>query len=415
MPVRHAVRALSERLSHARRLLSLDFSPRLPPWSRLHRPTTPVQRLRAEATRIGPLASRHPVARLTFGAAAVFWQLRAPWEALVGAARHGAGIREAGGPSRLTQFRNALGAAYAWNVAPRNYFALRLWKRASDLSAETVVQDAEIGLHQMVANRGLDVGAVADKDRFAALCRSHALPVAGTLHVLRGATSDVGVPLPRRSLFVKPIDGAQGLGAQRWLFDGEAGRWVRGAQRLDQPELLSYIDSMRGGRPYLLQECLANHPELERISGPTLSSMRVMTRRSADGTVSSPCVVLKIGRHGAEVDNRHAGGIVCALDPDSGRLAAGFSSLALGPVVEHPDSGVPLDGCVITVHREVVELALRAHRTIAGLPRTVGWDIAATPEGPVIIEANTVWGAGAIQWARQGPLPTVLVETYLPG
>lgn len=41
--------------------------------------------------------------------------------------------------------------------------------------------------------------------------------------------------------------------------------------------------------------------------------------------------------------------------------------------------------------REAVELALAAHRT---LPRiyTIGWDVAVTEDGPIIIEGNADYG-----------------------
>ncbi|MBN9282025.1 MAG: hypothetical protein J0H37_07220, partial [Hyphomicrobium denitrificans] len=38
----------------------------------------------------------------------------------------------------------------------------------------------------------------------------------------------------------------------------------------------------------------------------------------------------------------------------------------------------------------VTELALRAARTFLPL-RTIGWDIALTPDGPVIVEGNRWW------------------------
>ncbi|MEK9508266.1 sugar-transfer associated ATP-grasp domain-containing protein [Gemmatimonadota bacterium Y43] len=413
MVVPRIARAVAQRLSRARRLVELDFSPRLPPWSRLRHPTSEVQRLRRDATRVGPLASRRPGERAVFAAAAIVWHLRAPWDAVSAAALHGRRIREAGGPGRWTLFRDSLAAAFAWNVSPRVFHALRLWDSATGLSAETVVQDAEIGIHQMIANRGLDVGRVADKARFAELCTSHDLPVVRTLAVLRGADTDLRTVLPAAPVFFKPLEGSQGEGAQRWLFDPGDERWVRKGRRLDRGELLSSIHAFRRGRGFLVQECLVNHPELESLSGPTLSSLRIMTRVSDDGAVSVACVVLKVGRQGAEVDNRHAGGIVCAVDPATGRVGAGLSSTRFGAITAHPDSGAELEGRVLTVHRDAMAVATRAHATLPDLPRTVGWDIAVTPEGPVIIEANSMWGAGIVQWALQGPVPLQLIEPYL--
>lgn len=415
MVVPRIARAVAQRLSRARRLVELDFSPRLPPWSRLRHPTSEVQRLRRDATRVGPLASRRPGARAVFAAAAIVWHLRAPWDAVSAAALHGRRIREAGGPGRWTLFRDSLAAAFAWNVSPRVFHALRLWDSATGLSAETVVQDAEIGIHLLEANRAhseVDSGLVANKRRFEEACKRARLPVAETAVVLSGPRSGPGPVLPPSPLFFKPLDGQQGVGAQRWEFDSVGHRWTRRGVRLDEAELLEVIDGLRRGRSYLVQRCLENHRELAEFCGRTLSTFRVVTALEGEGPARVVCVGLKVGRVGAEVDNRHAGGLVCGVDMESGRLLAGVSGSSAQMHRTHPDHGGPLEGRRLTVHRDVVALAVRAHRALPHLPVSLGWDVAATPAGPVLIEANSLWGSDLAQVALRGPLPDWLVARY---
>jgi hypothetical protein len=60
----------------------------------------------------------------------------------------------------------------------------------------------------------------------------------------------------------------------------------------------------------------------------------------------------------------------------------------LGWLDAHPDTGAAITGRVLPLWDEVLALAAQAHRAFAD--RTViGWDIAITADGPVLIEGNS--------------------------
>ena len=56
----------------------------------------------------------------------------------------------------------------------------------------------------------------------------------------------------------------------------------------------------------------------------------------------------------------------------------------------HPDSGVRFTGLQVPFWNEVLELCRGAARICPNL-RSIGWDIAIAPGGPMIIEANHKW------------------------
>ncbi len=60
----------------------------------------------------------------------------------------------------------------------------------------------------------------------------------------------------------------------------------------------------------------------------------------------------------------------------------------------HPDSGVVFDGFVVPRFFEAVDLVKACHSLLPGL-HSIGWDVAVTPEGPVLLEGNDDWD-GAI-------------------
>ena len=90
------------------------------------------------------------------------------------------------------------------------------------------------------------------------------------------------------------------------------------------------------------------------------------------------------------VDNLHAGGIAAAVDLDGGTLGPASNLGAdsrLGWLDRHPDTGAAITGMQLPRWDEVRAFALRSHRAFADRI-LVGWDIAITPDGPVLVEGN---------------------------
>jgi hypothetical protein len=46
---------------------------------------------------------------------------------------------------------------------------------------------------------------------------------------------------------------------------------------------------------------------------------------------------------------------------------------------------------------------VRAHE-LAGISAAIGWDIAITPSGPLLLEGNSVWGTDVMQTSFRQPL-----------
>jgi hypothetical protein len=101
-----------------------------------------------------------------------------------------------------------------------------------------------------------------------------------------------------------------------------------------------------------------------------------------------------------EATARRAGlPVVPGLSPEEARRAGGPC------VVKDPgrDTGLGIDrgdgaeqafaGTELPFFFDGVELARTAHRTIARSPVSVGWDVALTADGPVLVEANVFAGS----------------------
>ena len=107
--------------------------------------------------------------------------------------------------------------------------------------------------------------------------------------------------------------------------------------------------------------------------------------------------ILRMGRAGRRFDGLGAGGVGVSVDVESGRLAA--SGLVrtggdTGWYDRHPDTGVVFDGLALPFFEEAKTLSCQFHESLPFF-HTIGWDMAFTPDGPLVIEGNENWGATA--------------------
>jgi hypothetical protein len=250
-------------------------------------------------------------------------------------------------------------------------------------------------------------------------CRAGGLPVPevyGTLGAAGGWDRRAGVAIGGGDAFaafleglpgdvvIKPSFGNRG-GGIRMLRRGERGFVdLRGAA----VDVRALHDEIRAGDVsdvHLVQERLRNHPAIEEISGsPVLQTLRLITIVRPDGSVFLLTAVLKLALGTADIDNflgGRTGNGYALVTQDDGRLgnlmrrAPEGYGLTSTPVV--PRTGVRVAGRPVPFFEEAVAVARRA--AVLMLPmRTLGWDMAITPSGPVILEANH-W------WAPFEPLP----------
>jgi hypothetical protein len=149
---------------------------------------------------------------------------------------------------------------------------------------------------------------------------------------------------------------------------------------------------------FVVQERLRNHPELAAIgeSDATLHTARIVTLVGRHGHVETLWAALKLGVAGTGVDNiAHgtAGNASCAVSVEDGRLGTALVAREDGFGMVRSDE---LTAAASRIRRvpswhEALALVHDAARHFPPL-RTLGWDVAITPDGPVIVEANAHWG-----------------------
>lgn len=185
--------------------------------------------------------------------------------------------------------------------------------------------------------------------------------------------------------FCKSLSGLGGEGA--FPLSISAGRLFIGGQEINLEQLKSKISG-----DYLLQEAVAQHPEMSRLYAHAINTVRIVTYRDG-GQVRVLYAAMRAGTGGSRVDNANCGGVAARIDLANGCLLGdGIFSPGKGArTLCHPDTGVAINGFQIPCFQEAVQCVTGLHRYLYGI-HSVGWDVGITPEGPVIIEGNDDWG-----------------------
>src|SRR5690606_7466644 len=120
--------------------------------------------------------------------------------------------------------------------------------------------------------------------------------------------------------------------------------------------------------------------------------------------------VFRMPKNDAVADNFSAGGIGAPVEIHTGTLGPGVVKEwgSCNHVRTHPDTGMKIEGFQLPVWAEAKRLALESHHEFASMP-TVGWDIAFTRNGVVLVEGNAGWGVDLLQMAHRAPLADTMI------
>lgn len=190
------------------------------------------------------------------------------------------------------------------------------------------------------------------------------------------------------SVFIKPLDGINGRQCRRFDWDD-----------LNHADIHNLRSELMNGS-YIFQETLVQHAALLRIYSRSVNTLRLDTFVRNDGSISIISGLMRFGMHGREVDN---GGCFIKVDLDCGTLAERalcFMHLGGGVYDAHPNTNFKFSGFEIPFFAEAKAMVTKAAQLIPS--RLVGWDVAITPTGPVLIEGNHNYHLGMSDTANQG-------------
>jgi hypothetical protein len=222
----------------------------------------------------------------------------------------------------------------------------------------------------------------------------------------------------------KAIEGVRGHSIL--VFDGPArhdpNRFATLAGQLyDADQLVAFAEDtaeLKRHRPganrraFLIEERIRPHPKLAEFIGPTLCSVRLQTIIAVDGKPKIIAAVFKLQPEPVGVDHLIYGAVGCWVDLESGALLGGRTRDSLEDSELIPGTEKSFIGFQLPDWEKAKELALRAAEAFPWA-RSIGWDVAMSERGPVLIEGNEEWSPSLIQMpAPHGLMTGEFAELY---
>lgn len=177
-------------------------------------------------------------------------------------------------------------------------------------------------------------------------------------------------------------------------FDGLGGEDVTKVHTKDIGDAMEYYTHCIENRLFL-EELVLQHEDLNKLCPASVNTIRVMTYHN-HGDPRILWMGMRVGSGKSAVDNFSSGGMVVAIDEEKGCLKGDAIDKVSATFPVHPTTGVAFDGFPIPCFDQVKGLVLEAARMEDKI-LVIGWDVAITPNGPVLIEGNRRPGFGLSQ------------------
>lgn len=240
------------------------------------------------------------------------------------------------------------------------------------------------------------VNLLANKFLFSILCEKHKIPTPRVLGYNMGENFFGNEEIINSPTLEQTIDFFQQIFQKNSIhrlfiksFCGYGGKQVMVLERNKIEEQLVEIRKSIFNDSYIFQEGIEQHGDLNQIYSKSINTMRVETYIDNEFQTHILGTTVRFGSGGKQIDNISSGGIFVPVDSKTGKLKEiGMQAMIYGGAVyrKHPDSEMIFKDFQIPFFNESLELCMKMTTYIPN--KLAGWDIAITPNGPVVIEGN---------------------------
>ncbi|SMF30857.1 sugar-transfer associated ATP-grasp domain-containing protein [Pseudobacteriovorax antillogorgiicola] len=206
-------------------------------------------------------------------------------------------------------------------------------------------------------------------------------------------------------ILIKPALSEFGLGIE--AYSRKDGRFVNKSESLSYEELYHKITSQQAYGKCIVQQRLRNHDFIHDLSNAeALQCVRLITFDNGKSKETQFFTAwFKISSGKGITDNflhGTTGNLLAMVNPEDGHIIKVYRAHPLGGIIadveRHSVTNRQLTGITLPLWDELKTLAEQASKAVLPV-KAVGWDIAITNDGPVIIEGNSEFAA----MGKEGP------------
>lgn len=212
-------------------------------------------------------------------------------------------------------------------------------------------------------------------------------------------------------------------GIKRIIYKPLLGNRGNGVEAFDlTPENIREVyRTLAGYDKGVVEEFVVQHPKMSALAPASVNTIRAVTISSntqpvtPDGKMADIAYTsLRIGGGTSIVDNLHGGGVCAAIDMETGKLVTDGVDMESHVHTHHPYTGVKIKGFEVPFYQEAKEMILRTIRE-KKIEGYLGWDIAITEKGPILIELNNTPGVPGLStpWVAERKGMKHVMEKYL--
>lgn len=160
-------------------------------------------------------------------------------------------------------------------------------------------------------------------------------------------------------------------------------------------DIITFTSNKKYKDGLIFQEMVKSNDYINKIAPvKAVQTLRVNTYLTKSGDIEYDSQFIKLPPKYAVSDNSFTGSIMVAINPNTGRLkkqgiTKDGNKIRNEYITHHYDSDIKFENYQIPCWDEVKSVIEKLHSIFPDL-RVIGWDIAVTDQGPVILEGNSV-------------------------
>jgi len=307
-------------------------------------------------------------------------------------------VKSFSGVGYFRQLVEMLGLWYSHGIDPPSYFQLEFYKperrsHADEYLTRFETKNGLFGALNKMRPQPFGTTELGHKKVFDDLCTEHNIPHPRLLMTVENGSATLLAPPEslQTSLFCKMEKGMGAIGTQMFRYNAPDHYIDESGKSHDLSGMIEEITKESEGKLMIVQPWLRNHPDIADLAKDSLITFRVVTCLNAHGepeiTMAMLRVLAKLEPDWTDaLDEEYA----APMDLETGQLGLFTGdNMATSPLRYEiqPLTGAQVAGRIVKGWPELRDVALRAHRAVRHRA-AVGWDIALTPEGPMVLEGN---------------------------